>query len=750
MDHDQSPSYSQYASVIVELAIEKTLDYGVPEALRRQVEPGLQVSVPLRGSLRKGVILALKEQPSYPRVAPLEAILSERPLLPPDLLALAEWMKRYYCAPFHSILKTLIPSGVRDATEQKKQLWIFRAISKEEMRQYCIEIRETHPQQARVLELLLQTTKAILLTELLERAEVSRSPVETLVKQGKLSCLALKLDESPLEGEEYFRSSPKKLSPEQKQALDKVEEALSATRFETHLLYGITGSGKTEVYLQAIQKALLLGRGAIVLVPEIALTMQTIERFRTRFDVEIAVLHHRLSAGERHLLWQRIYKGEIPIVLGARSALFSPMPNLGLIIIDEEHENAYKQTDEAPCYHARDVAVMRGQLTKSVVLLGSATPSLESYTNVKRGKYLLSPLTRRLESAQLPSVTLVDMRREYAQAGGFVLFSQRVVEGIKERVGRGEQVLLFLNRRGYHTSLSCKECGHTFQCPRCDCALVFHQLENRLSCHLCNHTLHPTPKHCPHCKHGEMLKFRGVGTELVEKSLRALLPEVRTLRVDGDTTRHKGSHEALFRAFSTGKSDVLIGTQMIAKGLHFPSVTLTVILNSDGALQIPDFRSSEQVFQLITQMAGRSGRGALSGEVVIQTSMPEHPVIQQAAKQDYEAFYAQEIESRRALLYPPFTHFAKLTFKGKEAEAIQQYGERFRLALTHSLSADYGIYPLLPSGYPKINEIYRFQLLIRGRAVYPLGEALEALLAKEPLPRGIRLTIDIDPTSTFF
>ncbi len=742
--------FSKYASVILDLAINTPLDYGIPAALEHVIQRGVQVKVPVRGHLRKGYVYALKETSSFTSVLPIVEVLSSEALIPHDLFELGLWMGKYYCASLSQVFKILLPASVRGNVSHKHQCYVIRSKSKESLREECQKLQEEHPPQAKVLEVMLLAKKGIFLTELMEKAGVSKSPIDSLVKKGFLSLDTIRVDRSPLIGEEYFRTEAKSLNLFQKEALDRITATLEKTIFETHLLYGITGSGKTEVYLQAIGRALQLGRGTIMLVPEISLTAQTIERFRSRFEGSIAILHHRLSPGERFDEWHRIHRGEAQIVIGARSAIFSPVRNLGLIIVDEEHDGAYKQSEESPCYHARDVAVMRGKMTQSAVVLGSATPSLESYFNAENGKYQLSVLPGRAEVASLPRVTIVDMKKEFDKAKGYTTFSDALIEGIKKRLALGEQTLLFLNRRGYHTSLLCKACGHVSKCPHCDLSLTFHLGENLLSCHLCDYRLSPPPTVCSQCKTPETLKFRGIGTEHVERALHAILPEARTLRVDGDTTRHKGSHEKLFREFGTGKSDVLIGTQMIAKGLHFPAVTLVAILNSDAGLQIPDFRASEHSFQMITQVAGRSGRGELPGEVFIQTQLPENHTIQMAAAQNFPSFYSSEKEIRQLFGYPPYSHFVKLIFSGPDAQQTQEIGTKMRASMVAALGHKYVIHPLTPAGHPKIKDIYRFQFLIRGVAIYPINEAYEKLILSLSFPKSVRIAIDVDPSSTFF
>jgi primosomal protein N' (replication factor Y) (superfamily II helicase) len=658
-------------------------------------------------------------------------------------------MSQYYNTSLRQVLKSLLPASIRNNVSHKEQFFVTRRLSQEKTRAECSALREKHPAQAKVLDVLLAAPKGLLLTELLEKAGVSPSPVEGLAKRDVIQVERVRIDRSPLIGEEYLKTEPKKLNGAQLEAYTKITQALLEKKFETHLIHGVTGSGKTEIYLQAIEFALKEGFSSVMLVPEISLTGQTVERFRARFDEKIAILHHRLSQGERFDEWHRIRRGEAKIVIGARSALFCPAQNLRLIIVDEEHDGAYKQSEESPCYHARDVAVMRGKLNQAVVVLGTATPSLESYYNTQIGKYHLTTLPTRATDSTLPKVHIVDMKKEYAKAGGFTSFSELLIEKIKKRLSLGEQTILFLNRRGYHTTLQCKGCGSIFSCPCCDLALTFHRGANILACHLCDHRQTPPPTTCPQCKHGEALKYSGVGTEQVERAIHALFPEARTLRVDGDTTRHKGSHEKLFRIFQTQKADILIGTQMIAKGLHFPAVTLVAVLNGDGGLHIPDFRASEKVFQLITQVAGRAGRGELAGEVIIQTQMPENTTIHHAASQGFEAFYHSEIESRKLFFFPPFTHLVKLTFSGKEMALTQEKAKIFREGLLPLLGKNALVHPVVPSGYPKIKDFFRFQCLIRSKSVSTINQAIQHLLLTHPLPRKLRLHIDVDPLSTF-
>jgi primosomal protein N' (replication factor Y) len=741
-------TYPKYAAVVLELSINKAFDYGIPPELLPAIEKGMRVSVPLRGQQREGYVIAIKDTPDFPQVKPVTKLLSETALITEELFELALWMAKYYCAPLRQVFKTILPASLRKKTKHKEQLFVVRMKTREELKNYCIQIRNKHSTQADVLDVMLKITKGILLTELMEKAKCSRSPIDSLVRDGFLSVENVRIDRSPLKDEEYFQTKPKQLNKEQQAAYDSIINSLNSESYQTHLLRGVTGSGKTEVYLQAIDHALSQGKGSIMLVPEISLTTQMIERFRSRFKNHIAILHHRLSDGERFDGWHKINTGEARIVIGARSAVFCPVKNLGLIIVDEEHEHSYKQSEEAPCYNARDVAVMRGKLSKSTVILGSATPSIESFYNTTIGKYHYNVLHKRAEASSIPHVTIIDMKKEYEKAKGYTAFSEILLKGIKDRQAVGEQTILFLNRRGYNTTLICNECGEVVKCPHCDLALTFHKGDNILSCHLCGYILSPPPILCPSCHLPATMKFKGIGTEQVENMLHAILPDIRTLRVDADTTKHKGSHQRLLREFGTGKADVLIGTQMIAKGLHFPEVTLVGVLNSDSSLNIPDFRSSETVFQLITQVAGRSGRGVSQGEVIIQTRMPDNSTILHAAKQDFDGFFTDEIALREMFHYPPFTHLAKIVFSGKDHDRTQAIAEQFRSELSQHLPKDYELHIVLPAGHAKVKDQYRFQFLIKGKNMYVVSREIEQIKLK--IPSGIKVFIDIDPTSTYF
>ncbi len=739
-----------YASIVLDVAIDKALDYGITIEQQNLLKCGHRVKVLVRNKLTAGYVVEIKDNSLYKNVKPIKEISTELPLLCADLLQLAMWMSRYYCSPLREIFSMLLPPTVRKGMAFKHQQFVLRAKCREELCNACTNLRLKKPAQANILEAMLPVKKGMLLAELLEKTKGSRSTVQTLVKNGFLKLESVRIDRSPLVDEEYFQTKPKSLNDEQASALAKINNSLEKNIFEVHLLYGITGSGKTEVYLQAIDNALKQNKGALMLVPEIALTQQTIERFRSRFHEKLAILHCRLSPGERNDEWHNIHTGKAKIVIGARSAIFSPLSNLGLIIVDEEHDQSYKQNDRHPCYQGRDVAVMRAKLTGSTIILGSATPSLESYYNAQQGKYTLSTLHKRADCATLPQITIVDMQKEIEKAKRQTYFSDLLLTKIEQRQKLGEQTILFLNRRGYHTMMHCAACQHTVKCAHCDISMTFHFGENCLSCHLCNYQIYPPPNTCPKCKQENPLKFRGAGTEQVERSLHAIFPSIRTIRLDADTTRHKGSHENLLKNFGSGKADVLIGTQMVAKGLHFPEVTLVGILNADASLNIPDFRASEIAFQLITQVAGRAGRGVKAGDVILQTQLLDNSTILHAAKQDYIGFYNQELAVRKLFGYSPYKHIAKLVFSGKDSEQTQIIAEKIHTALTNSLPNDFQLHPVIPCGYAKVKDHHRYQFLVRGPTMYILAPTISAIQAREPLPRQVKLFIDVNPSSTFF
>jgi primosomal protein N' (replication factor Y) len=743
-------SFVAYAQVMLEVSIGKPLDYGLSKEQADCVEIGSLVEVPLKNRTEKGFVTAIRSSCDFPKIRPLKKVVSAKSLLPPDLFALARWISLYYCCPLRRTVAMMLPKTVREGKEVKVPLWVSRKKTIEELRQQALALRGKSPSQASVLDAMMNVTGGMLLSQLQEEAGVSRSPIDSLVQKGLLEIAPLPDSEAAGLQHDYFTTRPKKLNQEQQAALNAIYQSMETARSDkcdVHLLFGVTGSGKTEVYLQAIAKVLEQKKKVLMLVPEIALTPQTIERFRSRFDVPIAILHHRLTPAQRQKNWEAIHKGQISIVIGARSAIFCPLSPLGLIILDEEHESSYK-SEESPHYHTIEVARMRAQLQGATLVLGSATPSLESYYRAQKGEYRLSVLQRRAHSAQLPVVKIVDMKPEYEKFKGFTLFSDVLIQAIKQRQAAGEQTLLFLNRRGYYTCLQCKDCGQSLHCPHCDLSMAYHLKEHALICHLCHHRFAPPPTSCRHCK-STSLRYQGWGTQHVEKTLQQMLPSLRTLRLDADTTRHKGSLEKILQAFRTGKADVLIGTQMIAKGHHFPAVTLVAILNPDQQLHLPDFRASEQLFSLIMQVSGRAGRGELKGEVFLQTAMPEHNLFKLALQQDYPSFYEEEIAVRQLFDYPPYLHLAKCLFIGPDEEATYAMAQRYSEVLLQRLPPEGQLSPVGPAGHAKIQDQYRFQFLIKVPSIPPLSKLLFALQQECPLPANTRLQIDMDPLHLF-
>ncbi|SPN74034.1 Primosomal protein N',primosome assembly protein PriA,ATP-dependent protease HslVU (ClpYQ), peptidase subunit,primosomal protein N',Type III restriction enzyme, res subunit [Chlamydia serpentis] len=749
MGYTESLTFRLYAEVVVGSNINKVLDYGVPEKLEH-ITKGTSVIVSLRGAKKVGIVYQVKATTRCQQVLPILGVPESAIILPQDLLDLLFWMSQYYFAPLGKTLRLFLPSISSNIIQPKQQYRVVLKVSKAKVRELLSELEGTHPSQGSVLKILLKNTSALGLSSLMEKAQVSQSPIHSLEKLGIVDIVdagQLELQEDLLT---FFLPELKELHPQQEEALNKISYSLQTSQFHTHLLFGITGSGKTEIYLRATTEALKQGKSTILLVPEIALTVQTVTLFKARFGKKVGVLHHKLSDSDKSRTWLRASEGSLRILIGPRSALFCPMKNLGLIIVDEEHDPAYKQTESPPCYHARDVAVMRGKLNRATVILGSATPSLESYTNALSGKYILSHLSSRAGAAYPPKVSLIDMNLEREKSKAKTLFSQPALQKINERLQVGEQVLVFFNRRGYHTNVSCKVCKHTLKCPRCDMVLTFHKYANVLLCHLCNSSPKDLPQSCPKCLGTMTLQYRGSGTEKIEKVLQQIFPQIRTLRIDSDTTKLKGSHEALLKQFATGKADVLIGTQMIAKGMHFSAVTLAIILNGDSGLYIPDFRASEQVFQLITQVAGRSGRSYLPGEVLIQSFLPDHPTIHCAMREDYSAFYNQEISGREVCDYPPFVRLVRCIFMGKCPKQTWKEANRVYINLKEHLENTSQLMQVTPCGHFKVKDIFRYQFLIKSTHIISVNKKLHHALMLAKLSPKVKFMIDVDPTTTFF
>ncbi|KPK74766.1 MAG: primosomal protein N', partial [candidate division Zixibacteria bacterium SM23_73] len=542
---------------------------------------------------------------------------------------------------------------------------------------------------------------------------------------------------------------PVSLNEDQEEILENIKEALDKQVYSPFLIHGVTGSGKTQVYIEAIREVLKDGKQALILVPEISLTSQIISRFKANFGEKVGCLHSRMSAGERFDTWRRVRNGELPVVVGARSAVFSPFQNLGLIVVDEEHVPSYKQDDPAPRYNARDVAVMRAKLNDAAVILGSATPGLESYHNAQQGKYVLCQLKERVEKQKLPHVKVVDLAQE-RKNGNMSFLSSDLSSLLQDRMDKGEQVLLFLNRRGFSTFVKCQDCGYVEKCPRCDITLTFHRTDFSLRCHYCNYQK-KAPDLCPKCE-SYRFTYRGAGTQKIEEELKKSFPKALMERMDLDTTLKKGAHKRLLSDFGRKKFGILVGTQMITKGLDFPDVTLVGVISADLGLDLPDFRSKERTFQLLAQVAGRAGRGKREGEVVVQTYYPKEWTIKLAASHDFEKFYRKELEQREELGYPPFNHLILVVFSSKSLRRVTACAQSFSSVLERSVKSvkqkSVGILGPAPAPLSKIKNQHRWQLLVKTKNIITVTSLIRKILEDEKnakKKKEVRITVNVDP-----
>ena len=749
------------ARVTLEIALRREFDYAIPPELADRIEVGSRVKVPFGPRHVLGVVTALVEESTHTNLRPILQVLGQQSPVTPKVLELARWIAGYYCCPVEIALKSVLPEAVRREKEGwRKQLFV-RVLPR------VGEMPKLTARQAEVWS-LIEEFREMPLQELQKLAEANVSIIRALEDKG-LVVISPKISErDPYANEHILPTQPLSLNPEQAAALEKIIRAMDGKgearsamseaepstlnpQPSTFLLHGVTGSGKTEIYLQALAHALEQGKGGIVLVPEISLTPQTVERFKARFTTGpqrtlVAVLHSHLSSGERHDEWHKIRQGRARIVIGARSAIFAPVDPLGLIIVDEEHEHSYKQ-EEAPRYNARDVAVVRGQMEGAVVVLGSATPSLESYANAQKGKYKMLELHSRVDNQKMPVVRVIDLRKENRKHPGLQILSQQLKEAIHTRLEKHEQVILFLNRRGYSSSLQCMQCGCVAQCPYCSVSLTYHRQAQKLLCHICGHEA-PVPAVCPEPKcRNPAIRYSGLGTERVEDTLAKVFPHARIRRMDSDTLKKKEDYRRILGDFRLGKIDILVGTQMIAKGLHFPNVTLVGIIYADLGLHLPDFRAGERTFQLLTQVAGRAGRGDVEGEVFVQAFTPFHPAIQYARRHDFQGFYEQEIEWRQQLKYPPLSRVALLTLKGRNEDKVKFFAENLRRQLEPALAQikDLIIAGPAPAPLAKAESNYRYQIMLRTRQMAKLSEQLAQLAGASPMADDLTLAIDIDP-----
>ena len=738
--------------VLIDGPSELIFDYALPEGV--SARPGCRVKVPLRNTSATGTILDIgSAQSSAFELKPVTSLIDPEPVVTEKLIQLARWMAGYYGTPLEQIMRSMLPGAVRQETHSAKTHLVATLVEMPDP-EALDKLSRRAPRQHTILS-LLEKSGPISLNDL-GGASV-RGSVKSLEDAGYLSVQPHEIRRDPDAGDVFLESTPHKLNLGQRYAYEEICASVDSfldpdldpeatSNFpKPILLHGVTGSGKTEVYLQAAQHCLDRGKSVLVLVPEIALTPQTVQHFKSRFSAlhdQVAVLHSNLSQGERFDEWHRIRKGEAMVVVGARSAVFAPLPSPGLIIVDEEHENTYKQ-ENPPKYQGRDLAVVRGNLERCQVVLGSATPSLESFQNAQSGKYNLVRLTERADGQSLPLIRVVDMRNETRkQKGGPAILSERLRTDMEKKLEAGQQVILFLNRRGFARSLQCPSCGHVCECQHCAVPLTYHRTEERLICHLCGYQS-IVPRACPKC-HDRSILLQGYGTQKVEEVLKKVFPSARLARLDADTARKKNALRNTLRDFRARKIDILLGTQMIAKGLDFPNVTLAGILNADLSLHAPDFRAGERTFQLLTQVAGRSGRGEMEGEVIIQTFTPHSPSVQFARHHDYEGFADQEYDFRQQFNFPPFTHAALLTSKCSHERLAEFTLQNLHQRLSTNLPGGIELGAPNPAPTPRSHGLFRFQLLIRSDNPRVLSRHVQQVLSATTLPEEVSLVFDMD------
>ena len=706
-----------YADIAVCLPLARTFIY----KLTTPVETGCRVVVPFRKRDVEGFVVGFrKDAPPDIEVHEIGSVLDAIPLLRPDVFNLCRWVADYYTTPIGEVLKAALPPGISAKHVE--------GLQHSPPRREGVDAPSKAKAQTGWREARVRQGEA----SIEDRQDIS-AELTTPARQLLLSCRAT----PPLRGGELV------MTPDQTKALSTIN---STPGFRPILLHGVTGSGKTEIYMQAVEHFLAAGKTSLILVPEIGLTPQLTDQFARRFPNQIAILHSSLTRRQRIDEWLRIYRGEVPIVIGTRSAVFAPLGNLALIVVDEEHETSYKQ-EEVPRYHARDTAVMRAKLAGAAVVLGSATPSMESFHNAASQKYDYVMLTTRVEGRPLPAVEIVNMREEYAAEGKQVVLSRRLLEAINARLDRGEQTMILLNRRGYATFLLCRHCGFTFQCNSCSVAMTYHRSIEKLLCHYCGLARRP-PARCPECD-SEYIHYVGEGTERLEAELKCRFPEARVGRIDRDAMRHMRDYERVLGGFRAGDIDILAGTQMIAKGHDFPRVTLVGVVGADAPLALPDFRAAERTFQLLTQVAGRSGRGGRPGEVVIQSYFPDHYTFQLAVTQRFEDFYARESRYRKAMFYPPFAALAGIMVtdrdRGRAADTAREIGEYLDSLRSNAMR----ILGPAPAPLERIKRMHRQQLLIKSSSRASLHHLLGRLrqYIEDRKFGSTRVFIDVDPVS---
>ncbi len=733
----------QYVEVAFSIPARQLFTYLIPEPMRGRIQPGCRLYAQLGNRKSLGFAAQLVDNPpgEIKDLKPVLHVVDEEPLFGPELLRFLRWTADYYMASLGETFAAAYPFSPAARPRMIKVVLLDDGILASEQVPEAIQ----KPNQRRVIEFLIHRKTLLSPADISRELGVYPSTLKTLEKHGWLRIEPREQARVPQFAFKGDYAAGLTLTSDQERALALIERSLPQPSPKPILIQGVTGSGKTEIYLRAIETVLRLGKTALVLIPEISLTPQTMDRFRSRFGGRVGILHSGLGQGERYDEWRLARHGERPILVGTRSAIFAPLENPGLIIVDEEHDGSYKQSDPSPRYHARDLAVVRAHLAGTLAVLGSATPSAESAYNVRSGKYEGVELTQRASTHGLPSVQLVDMR---GRAGDETILSRELLEALWDRFESRRQSILFLNRRGFATSLICNHCGHILMCDHCSVALVFHNSQSLLICHHCD-ARKPPPEYCPACAE-KFIRQRGYGTERVVHEVEEKIPGARVVRLDRDTTRQKGEHDRLLAPFRQGESDILVGTQMIAKGLDFPNVTLVGVLNADYALSLPDFRAAERTFTLLTQVAGRAGRGEHPGEVFIQTYCPAHYSIQLALTQDYNAFYEKEIRYRRLIGFPPFSRIVLWRVESTAEDIARGKAWELYTILSAALQGREGVTLLPPVEAPlyRLRDFFRWQVALKSRG----HQAIRALLAREALlklitqrRKDLRIVQDVDP-----
>jgi primosomal protein N' (replication factor Y) len=741
-------TYTEYVEVAVPYHVSQTFIYRLPPSLREPAHVGARVIVPLGRRLTTGYIvnllttLPIQTGLVESEVKDAQQILDSEPLITPKVLQITRWVYDYYAAPWGEVIKAALPLGSAKA-KQERVVRLLKLVAELLSDDSSEKITEA---QRRVLKALEQHDTAPL-KSLLAAANVSVSTIKTLEKRGIVEISSRDLRRDPLDSASLPQIETYQLTKAQLSVLKDIEEPIKHGVYTAFLLHGVTGSGKTEVYIRAMRVCLELGRSAMMLVPEIVLTPIFSRRLRAHFGDQVSIFHSGLSKGERFDEWMRVRNGSARIVIGTRSAVFAPLANLGLVIIDEEHESTYRQQD-SPRYSGRDTAIVRAQKESAVVILGSATPSLESFHNAQTGKYRYLKLPERIANRPMAASRIVDMREEFDRYKRPRVFSDALLEAIQETHERREQSMILLNRRGYSTFVLCRSCGETIECPNCDVTLTYHRSEQVLLCHYCNHR-QAAPNSCPNCK-GKYIYYVGHGTEQIEQLLAKLFPTIRLARIDRDAASRRGHFEKVLMDFSAGRIDMLVGTQMLAKGHDFPNVTLVGVVSVDAGLALPDFRAAERTFQIITQVAGRAGRGDRAGQVLIQTYHPYHYALRHSCAQDYLSFYNDEIRHRKNHSYPPFVALASVLVHGPDLSRVRSEALELRREL--DLANKERIVRVLgpaPAPLSKLKGEYRFQLLLKSVNRRELRKVIDTALAAVT-KRGVNLrsiNVEIDPVS---